>query len=206
MDNLEAARMRIYALEDGAIRAQALAFCLSSGFFERLEAQPRTFDELVTGLGLARRVLPALLAFLASEGLVRRGEDGVFQNTEATRRFLLRASPHYAGGRGLLFRGFYEAIGHLPEALASGRPWTADGQHDMFAGFSGADQRWFADGMFSNAIHGGAALIETVDFQGVRHLLDVGGNAGGYAIALCRAIYASLGVDMPAPKRAFHLR
>ncbi len=187
MDELEQARFRIYALEDGAVRAHALAFCLSSGFFERLAERPRPFEAIAGELGLSKRVLPALLAFLAAEGLVVRNPDGTFENSVASSTFLLRGSPRYVGGRGLLFQGFYEAIAHLPESLDSGLPWTGAGQHDMFGGFSEADQRWFAEGMFANAIHGGAALVETVDFSSVRKLLDVGGNAGGYSIAICRA-------------------
>jgi hypothetical protein len=186
VDDLERARFRIYAIEDGAVRAQALAFCLASGFFERLDEAPRNFEELA-GFGLPARVLPALLAFLSSEGLVERDVEGRFANSAAATAFLVRSSPRYVGARGLLFRGFYEAIGHLPEALATGRPWTPAGQHDMFAGFSREDQRWFAEGMFANAIHGGLALVATIDVSPFRRLLDVGGNAGGYSIALCRA-------------------
>ena len=187
MDDLEEARFRIYAIEDGAVRAQALAFCLSAGFFETLAEAPRTFEQLLEHHSLARRVLPALLAFLVSEGLVERDHDGRFQNSEATSTFLVRSSPRHIGGRGLLFQGFYPAIEHLPESLATGRPWTASGQHDMFGGFSEADQRWFAEGMFANAIHGGRALVETIDLSAATRLLDVGGNAGGYAIAICEA-------------------
>ena len=186
-DELERARMRIYAIEDGAVRAQALAFCLSSGLFETLAESPRTFDELASVRALAPRVLPSLLSFLVSEGLIERGPDGRFAPTAATEIFLLRTSPRYVGGRGLLFQGFYEAIAHLPESLASGLPWTEAGQHEMFAGFSESDQRWFSEGMFANAIHGGQALVETIDFGPYTRLLDVGGNAGGYAIAICRA-------------------
>jgi SAM-dependent methyltransferase len=184
---LEQARLRIYALQDGAVRAQALAFCLATGFFDRLESAPRTFEAISRDLDLSPRVLPALLAFLSSEGLVERRGDGAFANSAAASAFLVRASPRYAGGRGLLFRGFYDAIAHLPETLATGLPWMPEGQHDMFAGFSEEDQRWFAEGMFANAVAGGSALVRTVDFGSVRRLLDVGGNAGGYAIALCNA-------------------
>lgn len=186
-DELEAARFRIYALQDGAIRAQALAHALTIGIFDRLERAPMTREEIEAEFGLARRVAPAFLAFLASNGLIERESDGAFRNTRASSVFLVRSSPRYVGGRGLLFQGFYDAITHLPEALASGRPWTPQGQHDMFAGFSAEQQRWFADGMFANAVHGGRSLAEVVDFSRFRRLLDVGGNAGGYAIGLARA-------------------
>jgi hypothetical protein len=188
MDDLEAARYRIYAIQDGAVRAQALSFCLLSGLFERFAERPRSLEDAVNELHLPARVAPALLAFLSSEGLLVRDEAGRFTLTPAASVFLLRESPRYVGGRALLFQGFYDAIGHLPEALGTGHPWTARGQHDMFESFGQADQRWFADGMFANAIHGGEALVETVAFSGFRRLLDVGGNAGGYAIAICRAI------------------
>jgi len=187
VDNLEAARFRIYAIEDGAVRAQALAFCLRTGLFDRLEGAHLDFAELSHQAALSARVLPALLSFLCSEGLLQRDHEGRFANTEAASTFLVRTSPRYIGGRGLLFAGFHEAIAHLPEALANGRPWTASGQHDMFAGFGDDEQRWFAEGMFANAVHGARALLEVVDFRSVRRLLDVGGNAGGYALTIAAA-------------------
>lgn len=184
VDDLEASRYRIYALEDGAVRAEALAFCLRAGIFERLERESMTFETIGREFSLAPRVLPALLSFLVSQGLLARDRLGRFANTPATSAFLVRASPRYVGGRDLLFHGFHEAIGHLGEALASGKPWRPEGQHVMFAGFGPEEQRWFAEGMFANAVHGGRALLEQVDLSPFRRLLDVGGNAGGYAIAI----------------------
>lgn len=187
LDALEDARFRIYAIEDGAVRAQALAFCLRKGLFDLLEGGPLRPGELTKRMGLAPRVLPALLAFLCSEGLLARDAKGRFGNTAAASAFLVRASPRYVGGRGLLFTGFYEAIGHLPETLASGQPWTPAGQHDMFASFSADEQRWFAEGMQANAVHGARALLEVVAFGQFTRLLDVGGNAGGYALTIAAA-------------------
>jgi len=178
--------MRIYALEDGAIRAQALAFCLRIGLFDTLEQQPLSFDELRERFGLAPRVLPALLSFLSSQELIERRADGRFANTAAASKFLVRSSPDYVGGRGLLFHGFYDAIAHLPESLASGQPYTPEGQHDMFASFGPEEQEWFAEGMFSNAVHGARWLMQQVDFGQARRLLDVGGNAGGYTITILK--------------------
>lgn len=183
MDDLEAARFRIYALEDGAVRAQALAFCLRIGLFDRLEQQPLSIGELSAEFGLSHRVLPALCSFLASQQLIEL-RDGRFHNTAAASAFLVRTSDRYAGGRGLLFAGYYDAIKHLPEALATGMPWTPEGQHDMFASFGPEEQRWFADGMFSNAIHGARWLLGQVDFSPFQRLLDVGGNTGGYALTI----------------------
>jgi len=187
MDDLAAARFRIYALQDGAVRAQALAFALTIGLFDRLEREPMSREAIGEAFGVAPRVLPALLAFLTSNGLLERRDDGAFANTAGASAFLVRSSPRYAGGRGLLFQGFYQAIAHLPESLSSGRPWTPEGQHDMFSGFSPEQQRWFAEGMYANAVSGGSSLAEVVDFSEFQRLLDVGGNSGGYAIALARA-------------------
>ena len=182
-DDLEAARLRIYALQDGGMRAQALAFCLRSGLFERLAQAPATADEL----GLAPRVAPALLAFLTSQGLAERDEQGRFRATAVTEAFLVRSSPRFAGGRSLLFQGFHEQIGRLGEALSSGKPLESEGQAAMFGGFNEEDQRWFAEGMLANAIAGAERLLCEVDFSPFRRLLDVGGNSGGYALALIEA-------------------
>lgn len=183
-DELEQARFQIYALQDGAVRAQALTFALRTGIFDRLETGAVSFDDLRFELGLSRRVLPALVAFLTAQGLLGRDAAGRITNTLAASTFLVRGSGRYIGGRGLLYSGFWEAIRRLPQALATGMPWTAEGQHDMFEGFGAEEQRWFAEGMFANAVHGGRSLMEHIDFGPFARLLDVGGSAGGYSTAL----------------------
>lgn len=182
--DLERARFQIYALQDGAVRAQALTFALRTGMFDRLEGGALSLDDLRFELGLSKRVLPALIAFLTAQGLLERDDDGCLANSAAASTFLVRASERYIGGRGLLYSGFWEAIRCLPQALATGMPWTAEGQHDMFEGFGAEEQLWFAEGMFANAVHGGRSLMEQVDFSQFAHLLDVGGSGGGYATAL----------------------
>ena len=182
-DALEAARLRIYALQDGAVRAQALTFCLRSGLFERLSRGPLPPADL----GLPRRVAQALLAFLASQGLLARDEAGRFCATPEAEAFLVRSSPHFVGGRALLFSGFHDRIGRLGETLASGEPIASSGQADLFGGLDAEAQRWFAEGMLANAAAGAAHLLSEVDFRGFARLLDVGGNAGGYTLPLLDA-------------------
>lgn len=198
-DTARAEQLRIYALQDGAIRARTLAFCLRLGLFDRLAIEALTTEEIVREFGLAPRVYPTLLAFLSAQRLIVRGSDGRWRNTPTTERFLVRSSSRYIGGRALLFDGFYEAIGHLDRVLATGQPWKPAGQHDMFAGFSPVEQRWFAEGMLANAIHGGEALLKTVDFSPFRRLLDVGGGPGGYTIAILRAHPQLMGTIFDLP-------
>lgn len=186
-DELEAAKLRIFALQDGAMRAQALAFCLRSGLFERLAENPLTPEEL----GLAPRVAPTLLAFLTSQGLVERDEQGNFYASLATRTFLVRASPRFVGGRSLLYQGRYQQIGHLGEVLATGQPLAESGLAAIFESFNEEDRRWFAEGMLASAVSGAEHVLREFDFSSHRRLLDVGGNTGGYALALLQA-YPSL--------------
>ena len=180
---LEAERLRIYALQDGAVRAQALAYCLRSGLFERLSAGPLSVSEL----GLPERVAPSLLAFLSRQDLVVRGDDCRFRLTAAAEAFLVSSSPRFVGGRSLLFAGFHEHVGHLGEALASGHPISDDGQADLFEGLDEEAQGWFAAGMLANAASGSAQLMCLVNFGGFARLLDVGGSTGGFSLPLLAA-------------------
>ena len=190
-EDLEGARLRIFALQDGAMRAQALAFCLRSGLFERLAESPATPEEL----GLAPRVAPTLLAFLSSQGLVERDEQGRFRTTPASDTFLVQSSPRFAGGRSLLFQGRHAQIGRLGEVLGSGNPLPDAGPEDSFENFSQDDQRWFAEGMLANAVSGARYLLGQLDLSSFRSLLDVGGSSGGYTMALLEA-YPSLGATI----------
>ena len=52
-NDLEHSRFQIYALQDGAVRAQALTFALRTGMFDRLEAGALTLDDLRFELGLS---------------------------------------------------------------------------------------------------------------------------------------------------------
>ena len=182
-DELETARLRIFALQDGAMRAQALAYCLRSGLFERLAESPATTEEL----RLAPRVAPTLLAFLSSQGLVQRDEQGRFHTTPVSDTFLVQSSPRFAGGRSLLFQGRHGQIGRLEEVLATGNPLPEAGVADSFDIFSKDDQRWFAEGMLANAASGAQYLRRELDFSSFRRLLDVGGSSGGYTLALLEA-------------------
>ena len=182
-DELAAARLQIFALQDGAMRAQALAYSLRSGLFEQLAEGPATPEEL----RLAPRVAPTLLAFLSSQGLVQRDEQGRFHTTPVSDAFLVQSSPRFVGGRSLLFHGRHEQIGRLGEVLATGNPLPEAGVADSFDIFSGDDSLWFAQGMLANAASGAQDLLRQFDFSQFQRLLDVGGSSGGYTLALLEA-------------------
>ena len=169
------------------MRAQALAFSVRSGLFEPLAESPATPEKL----GLAPRAAPTLLAFLSSQGLVERDEEGRFHTTLASDTFLVQSSPRFAGGRSLLFQGRHSQIGRLGEVLGTGDPLPDTGTADSFEIFSKDDQRWFAEGMLANAVSGARYLQGVMDFSPFRRLIDVGGSSGGYTMALLEA-YPSL--------------
>ena len=134
-DELAAARLHIFALQDGAMRAQALAYSLRSGLFEQLAESPATPEEL----RLAPRVAPTLLCLPFEPGTgAQRDEQGAFPTLPLFQMpFWSSPVPVLWADGSLLFHGRHEQIGRLGEVLATGNPLPEAGVADSFDIFSG---------------------------------------------------------------------
>lgn len=163
------------------------------GLFGTISGKPGTVQELVKQTGFTLRGMETLLALLAALGfLVVRG--GRYELTETTRNFLLRDSPYYWGGvleraraSSPLHAAIRDAVSHGTSLRAThpdepNRPaqsW-AIGQIDR--GQALAVARF----MHSHSLPAALGAARHGDFDGVTHLLDVGGGSGCFAIALAQ--------------------
>lgn len=154
------------------------------GIYERLEPDGSTARALAAALGLDPRAARLMLDALAGIGLLQKG-DGRYRNSRIARRHLVPASPDYLGHALIAANRTWELWSRLRQALQTGLRQREN--------FIFADEPEAARSLLQ-AIHDRAephvgAMLDTgmIDPREYRTMLDLGGGAGTYSIAFCRA-------------------
>ena len=143
-------------------------------------------DEASTSADLATQIMAApeaverlLNALVAMELLVKSGDR--YENTPASKTFLSKQSPQYLGHMIMHHHHLVESWAQLDRSVQSGKPVA---QRSSFN-----DEEWresFLMGMFNIAMNTAPMLVPAIDLSARRHLLDLGGGPGTYAIHFCR--------------------
>lgn len=128
--------------------------------------------------GDPRGVMMLLNALAAMNLLIKK--EGIYSNTPAGYSFLSTESPHYIGHIIKHHHHLMESWAQLPKGVITGKPVRAR------ASFSNEEWREsFLLGMFNMAMLLGPRIAEAIDLGHRRHLLDLGGGPGTYAIHFC---------------------
>jgi predicted O-methyltransferase YrrM len=127
--------------------------------------------------------------------LVHTGE--AYANEPAARRFLSKDCDHYLGYLILHHHYLMDSWSHLDKAVRTGRPLrTGSSENDA------ARRESFLMGMFNIAMKVAPRVAAAVDLSQRRHLLDLGGGPGTYAVHFCRSnpqLRATI-YDLPATR------
>ncbi|MFI9205511.1 methyltransferase [Streptomyces sp. NPDC053048] len=175
---------RILEIATGFMASKVLLVAARLGLFTELAEGPLSCEELRARLRLhprsARDWFDALVALGALERTDAVGGDGgVYANTPAAARYLVRGEPAYLGG--LLEMSdarMYELWGRLDAGLRTGSP-----QNGITAGEEGAYAVLYDDsdrlGAFQQAMAGlslrsAHALAEVFDWASCRTVADIG--------------------------------
>lgn len=183
----------------GFMGSKALFAALELKVFTHLENGALCAAEVAARADIHPDRAETLLTALAGLGLVSV-EGGRFSNSPAAEAFLVKGAKYDFGDYLRLQVGqqMYGLLDQIDGAL--------DGTLDEEATKSYAE--WFADPdearLYSESQHAGSLgparqLARSLDLSGARHLLDVGGGTGAFAITLCRAnpdLHATI-VDFP---------
>ena len=142
-------------------------------------------DEQVTAgqiskkLNGAQRGVERLLDALTAMDLLEKTADK-YANTPSGKTFLTRDSAKYLGHIIMHHRHLMESWSQLDQAVLSGRPVRTR------SSFSNDEWREsFLMGMFNLAMGLAPKLVPLIDLSSNRHLLDLGGGPGTYAIQFC---------------------
>jgi hypothetical protein len=181
--------IRLFYMATGFGVSQALFVGTELEVFTRLEAGPLSAEEFCAALQLELRAGRALLAALVSLGLVRL-KRGRYGNAPVAARWLVKGKADYLGdGIGMLRDRLYEPWGRLGRALRTNRPTSFDsslGELFDYLDDRGEEQEKFVSGQHALSLLPARALARRFSFRRFRHLADLGGGSGVYAIEAAR--------------------
>ena len=133
---------------------------------KRLNASPRGTERLLNAL-------------VAMKLLIKT--DDKYANSSSAGEFLSKNSPKYIGNIIMHHHHLVESWSQLDQAVQSGRPIRKRSSFD-----DEKRRESFLMGMFNMAMNIAPMLIPGIDISSRRHLLDLGGGPGTYAIHFCR--------------------
>lgn len=176
-------------LAQGFQQFRVLATAVDLRAFSEIPSSGATVAGMTKLLGLEERPTRVLLGALAAMGLLtKRGPR--YRNAPIADRYLVEGRPLYYGPFiAMLDRRLYDTYRNLDVALRTNRPLTADpalGNVFQTMARDPAMAQLFTRAMHANGGYWAEQLAKRVDFSRHRHLLDVGGGSGVYAIAIAR--------------------
>jgi len=138
-----------------------------------------TGEEIAQKLnGDPRGVVMLLNALTAMNLLTKKGE--AYSNTPVATSFLSKASPQYIGYIIMHHHHLMESWSQLDKGVKTGKPVRSR------ISFTNEEVREsFLMGMFNMAMNLAPRLASIIDLSHKRHLLDLGGGPGTYAIQFC---------------------
>lgn len=152
----------------------------------KLEIFSRLGDERLPAVEIANRCNSDergtifLANALAAMGLLSKTDEG-YANTPAARKLLVKESENYVGYMLLHHHHLMQPWSKLDQAVCSGKPVERDPETEEQRRAS------FLMGMFNIARGLAPTVAQQLDLQDRRHLLDLGGGPGTYAIHFCQA-------------------
>ncbi len=149
------------------------------GIFSHISNQPLSGQEIAHQLNGDLRGVTMLLNALTAMNLLMN-KDGVYSNTPFSSAFLSKESHQYIGYMIMHHHHLMASWSQLDKAVLTGKPIRGR------ASFEDEKVREsFLMGMFNMAMMLAPRLAFIIDLSGKRHLLDLGGGPGTYAIHFC---------------------
>ncbi len=152
--------------------------------FSLLAEKPRTLSEVCDALGIASRPAEALLTVNSSLGLVLVENDR-YSLTPLAEDYLLESSPVSFSGFLDLHIASYStySVESIKKMVLTNSPQAYGGEDYVKTHEEQADlARTFTLGMHGHSMAPALAWPESVDLQGIRLMLDIGGGSGAHSI------------------------
>ncbi|MCH7713414.1 MAG: methyltransferase [Chloroflexi bacterium] len=152
--------------------------------FSLLENDTLTSEEVANRIGASPRYTQSFLDCCVVLDLLDKN-DGKFVNSEMASKFLVKGKAEYVGDHALHHTNTWASWGRLDEVIKEGKTLLP-----YETGYVDADTYWsdYMTGQHNRATSGQAHyLVQSLDIKKKRKLIDLGGGAASYSIALCDA-------------------
>jgi ubiquinone/menaquinone biosynthesis C-methylase UbiE len=167
-------------ITSGYTASRVLLTATNYHIFDCLETQ-MTARGLAKRLSLDPRATEILLDALVSLDFLKKSGNK-YKNTKTSSTLLVRGKPYYQGDILAHHDLLWDSWSNLDEVLRSGKPSPRTRHHDSFI-----------KGMHNLSILRAEKIISSLDLEGVKKILDLGGGPGTYAIEFAkRGIHAVL--------------
>ena len=127
-----------------------------------------------------------LLNALVSLKLLEK-RDGIYTNTPVSARFFVEGTPDSARTAQLHIANMWKRWSTLTDAVRAGAAVAPRGENGWVKPFIAA--------MDHNARGRARAVVQAVEVNGAKRMLDLGGGSGAYSIAFAKAAPGSAGRD-----------
>ncbi|NOY69885.1 MAG: SAM-dependent methyltransferase [Deltaproteobacteria bacterium] len=162
-------------------QACALHSGVVTGIFTAMAGKPATADEISRRINTDARATAMLLNALAAMGLTSK-KGKIYKNAGLSADFLVKDSPRYVGHMIMHHHFLVQSWSRLHESVKTGEPVRKQPQYE-----DETQRKSFLLGMFNLASEIAPRLASELDLKGKKHLLDLGGGPGTYAIYFCMA-------------------
>ena len=148
--------------------------------FTVLGEKKRTCQDIADRINADPRALAMLLNALTAMGLLVKDGD-TWANTPQASLFLRKDMPRYIGYMILHHQNLVESWSRLDQAVKTG-----SAVRGRISDHSEEARENFLMGMFTLAMGLAPDMVPEIDLAGRKHLLDLGGGPGTWAVFFCR--------------------
>jgi len=151
---------------------------------EGSDSEGLSHNELVQNIGANPRFLHAFLDACVALRLLEL-QEGKYRNSPAASSYLIHGKEKYVGDLILHITNHWEGWGRLDQLVIDGKTLLP-----FESGFVDVPTYWndYMLGQHNRAASGqGRELVQSVDLRNRKRMLDLGGGAASYSIALCES-------------------
>jgi predicted O-methyltransferase YrrM len=179
MNNKEWTPGRLFKISGYYWLSCAIHAAVKLDVFTAIGLRKLTGNDIAQKINGETRAATMLCNALVATGLLDKKDDK-YVNTPFSQTFLSKDSPQYIGHIIMHHHFMVESWTKLDQAVRTGNPVRTRSSR-------GEEERLesFLMGMFNLAMTLAPQLVAQIDLLGRRHLLDLGGGPGTYAIHFC---------------------